>query len=1013
MEPRTGRRTPRITLAPAARVSAAELARELRAAVRGEVRFDAGSRALYAADASNYRQVPVAVLMPEDAEDVVRAIAVCRRHGVPILSRGAGTSLAGQTCNVAVLFDFSKAMNRILELDPASHRARVQPGVVLDHLRDEAERYHLTFGPDPATHQYCTLGGMIGNDSCGMHAQMAGRTSQNVQELEILTYNGLRLRVKDHYDEDELDRLIHDGGRKGEIFARLRELRDRYAALIRERFPDIPRLVSGYGLQFLLPEHGFNLAGALVGSESTLVTVLEATVRLVPSPPVRILVVLGYKDVYVAGDHVPQILKYQPLALEGLDDLLVKLVKDKGMTREEAGLLPPGGGWLVVELGGQTTGEAAAAAEHMMAELRALDDAPSMRCYADPAEQRTLWAIREAGLAATAIPPNAPRTWPGWEDSAVAPAQVGSYLRGLRALFEKYGYHPSLYGHFGQGCIHCSIDFDLVTAEGLRQFRSFLNEAAHLCVAHGGSLSGEHGDGQARGELLPIMFGDELMKAFREFKAIWDPERRMNPGKLIEADPILSNLRLGTHYQPSEPTTHFKFPEDGGSFANAALRCVGVGKCRKLDTGTMCPSYMVTREEKHTTRGRAHALFEMLRGEVLKGGWKDEGVKETLDLCLSCKGCKGDCPVNVDIATYKAEFLSHYYEGRLRPRSAYAMGWIRRWAKLAALAPRLVNALTHAPGLSALLKWGGGIAQERTFPAFAEMTFKRWFRERPPRNVGRQRVILWPDTFNDHFSPHVAQAAVEVLEAAGFQVVVPEADLCCGRPLYDYGFLDEAKARLREILKVLRPLIEEGVPLVALEPSCLAVFRDEMPNLYPHDEDAVRLRAQAFTLAEFLQREAPTWQLPALDRKAIVHGHCHQKAVLGTRADAQLLARLGLESEVLDSGCCGMAGSFGFEAEKRDLSIQIGERVLLPAVRRADPETLILTDGFSCREQIAQQTDRQGLHLAEVIRMALHGGERLPRLRGKRLSALEMGLLAAGVLLVVGGVARRGRAQRR
>jgi len=999
-------------VAAASPPAAHDLEVELRRVVNGEVRFDAGSRALYATDSSNYRQVPIGVVVPRDVDDVVRAIGVCREHRAPILARGGGTSLAGQCCNVAVVFDLSKYLNRTLELDPRRKRARVQPGTVLDTLRTAAERHHLTFGPDPATHDHNTLGGMIGNNSCGVHSVMAGRTSENVEELEVLTYDGLRLRVGPTGD-DELERIIREGGRRGEIYGRLRALRDRYADLIRARFPDIPRRVSGYGLDQLLPENGFHVARALVGTECTCVTILEATVRLVDSPPARSLVVLGYPDVFSAGDHVPDVLAHGPIALEALDDRLAEWANLMGLHPAAIHQLPPGGGWLLAEFGGQTREEADGKAHALMAALKALPNPPSLKLMDDRWEERETWKVREAGLGATTIIPVSNKiAWPGWEDAAVAPDKLGGYLRGFRALLDKYGYHGSLYGHFGQGCVHTSTDFDLETRDGIKAFRSFIEEAADLVVRYGGSFSGEHGDGQARGELLVKMFGPELVQAFREFKAIWDPDGKMNPGKVVDPYPLDENLRLGTSYNPPRVRTHFALLDDQGSFARATLRCVGVGECRKTDTGTMCPSYMVTREEMHSTRGRARLLFEMLQGNPLTKGWRSEEVKAGLDLCLACKGCKGECPMAVDMATYKAEFLSHYYAGRLRPLHAYAFGLIMYWARLAEHAPGLTNLLMRAPGLADLAKAVLGVAPQRHLPAFAPYTFRAWFRQHEAGNVGAPRVILWPDTFNNHFHPETAIAAVDVLEAAGFRVEVPRPHLCCGRPLYDYGMLDLAKRHLQQILDALQPEIRAGIPIVGLEPSCVAVFRDELTNLFTQDEDAKRLRQQTFLLSEFLEKEAPDFALPKLPRKAVVHGHCHQKALVKMTTEEAVLRRLGLDFAVLDSGCCGMAGAFGFEKDHYDVSIACGERALLPAVREADPETLIIADGFSCREQIAQTTDRRALHLAEVIQMALRAGRGGPagaEPAARNLSSVRSAasLFGMGLALAGGAVAWR------
>jgi len=996
-------------------VDIAGLEHALRAAVRGEVRFDDGSRALYATDASNYRQVPVAVVIPRDAEDVEAAVAACRTYGCPIVARGGGTDLAGSTCNAAVVLDFSKYMNHVVHIDWDKKQARVQPGCVLDDLRDAAEERTLTFGPDPATHNRNTLGGMIGNNSCGMHAQMAGKVEENTDELEILTYDGLRMRVGPTSDE-ELAKIISAGGRRGEIYAKLRDIRDQYGDQIRARFPTIPRLVSGYPLQQLLPEHGFNVARALIGTENTCVTVLEATLRLVHSPPARTLVVFGFSDIATAADNVPFCNTHGPIALEGLDTSMFTYMHDKGMSTKGRAMFPDGSAWLIVEFGGDTTHDADQQADGLMEAFKTRDIIPSMKRFDDEHEEKLLWEIRESGLGSTSKIPNLPDFYPGWEDSAVGPDQLGPYLRDFQVLLQQYGYHASLYGHFGQGCLHCSIDFDLYTAEGIAQYRNFVTEAAHICVKYGGSLSGEHGDGQARGELLPIMFGDELVKAFGEFKAIWDPNNKMNPGKVVHPYKLDDNLRWGTHYAPWEPETHFGFVEDNGSFAFAANRCVGTGKCRKHDSGVMCPSYMATREEMHSTRGRARLLFEMLEGNPLNNGWQNETVKEALDLCLACKGCKGECPVQVDIATYKAEFLSHYYEGRRRPVAAYAFGLMYWWAKAVAIAPGVVNLVTQTPGLRDLAKAAATMAPQRRIPLFAPQTFRAWFAARSPRNIGKPDVILWPDTWNNNFHPTTAQAAVEVLEDAGFHVTIPKVALCCGRPLYDYGMLDLAKTMLYEIIDALKPQIEAGICIVGLEPSCVSVFRDEMSNLLNDNEDAHRFKKQTFLLSEFLDKYAPHYQPPKLKRKVVAQAHCHQRSVLDVSAEEKLLKKLGVDYSFPDSGCCGMCGAFGFErGEHYKVSMAVGERSLLPAVRAASADTVIVATGFSCREQISQTTQRQALHPAQLVKMALDDRDALssgefpeyrymrdPRAEGRLATTRGFAVLVAlglGVLL--------------
>jgi FAD/FMN-containing dehydrogenase/Fe-S oxidoreductase len=935
-----------------------------------------------------YRQVPVGVVVPKSIEDVVRTVAICHERKVPVLGRGCGTSLAGQCCNVAVVIDFSKYLNNIIEVNAHQRYAWVEPGVINDHLRDAAEKYHLTLAPDPATHEYCTLGGMIGNNSCGAHSVMGGKTVENTEELEILTYDGLRMNVGPA-SESELNSIIRKGGRTGEIYAKLKHIRDRYARQIRERYPDIPRRVSGYNLDELLPERGFNIAKALVGTESTCVLVLRAKMRLVPSPPYRAWIVIGYPNVFLAGDHAAPIRKLvNPIALEGFQKHLIENEIRKGKVPEGLHLLPQGDTWLLVEFGGETQEDASRKAKAAIKKIRDADrDQLGIHLLDRPADYKQVVNIRESGVGASRVP-GEEDSRPSWEDAAVPPERVGDYLRDFYELLAKHRYVCTLYGHFGDGCIHTRINFKPKTAEGVRNYRAFMTEAAHTVVRHGGSLSGEHGDGQARAELLPIMFGPELIQAFREFKSAWDPEWRMNPGKIVDPYPLDSNLREGPDYRPKPVLTVFQFPADHGSLAQATERCFGVGKCRGLNGGTMCPSFHATREEMHSTRGRTRMLFEMLRGEVIQDGWRDEHIKDALDLCLACKGCKGDCPANVDVATYKAEFLHHYYEGRTRPASAYSMGQIFRWANLASHVPDAANLVAQTPGLSNLAKAMAGVTQRRKLPSFANPTFKAWFRQQAGgangRNDTRTVVTLWPDTFNNHFFPHTAQAAVEVLESAGYRVHVPSGQLCCGRPLFDYGFLDQAKQQLREILDTLRPQIIAGTPMIVLEPSCASVFRDEMTNLFPADEDAQRLRQQTVTLGEFLNRI--NYAPPTLKRKALLHGHCHQKALFGMKNEQAILSRMGIDTELLDSGCCGLAGSFGFEEHHYEISMKVGERVLLPRVRNAARDTLIITDGFSCREQISHATPRHALHLAEVIQMARH---QMPQQREKRY--VEMG----------------------
>jgi len=992
--------------APSWAGAAAGLSAVLRKRVEGEVRFDAGSCALYATDLSIYRQPPIGVVIPKSIDDVVATVEECRNRGVPILGRGCGTSLAGQACNVAVVIDFSKYLNRLVSLDAQGKTAHVEPGIIRDDLDRAAEQRGLTFAPDPATHQYCTVGGMIGNNACGVHSVMAGKTADNVEELDILTYDGCRMRVGRTSDE-ELDRIIAGGGPRGIIYRKLRDLRDRYAVLIRERYPRIPRRVSGYNLDELLPENGFHVARALVGSEGTCAIVLGATVRLMHSPPYRALLVIGYPDLFGAGDHAAPIREYGPIGLEAFEKHVIDNMQRKGKEMPGAKLLPAGETWLIAEFGGETREEALGRAREAQRKIDATQKGQlGMKVIEETSEQHEIWQIRESGVGASRVP-GEEEAWPSWEDAAVAPEVLGMYLREFDKLLRKFQYRWTIFGHFGDGCVHCRITFDLKTPEGVRAYRQFMEQAADLVVRYGGSLSGEHGDGQARAELLPKMYGPELVEAFREFKSIWDPQWKMNPGKVVDPYRLDQNLRTGLDYHPRPVHTYFQFPDDRGSFAAATERCFGVGKCRGLDGETMCPSFKATREEMHTTRGRAHLLFEMMRGDVLADGWRDPHVKESLDLCLACKGCKSDCPVSVDMATYKAEFLAHYYEGRLRPRQAYTMGLVATWARAASRAPALVNLVTHAPVLGSLAKFAAGVSQQRELPRFARQTFRSWFEERAQRNGSGERVLLWPDTFNNYFLPETARAAVEVLESAGRNVAIPGRVLCCGRPLYDYGMLRRARRWLVEAIEALGPEIDAGTPVVFLEPSCAAVFRDEMLALMPGNERAQRLARQTFLFDEYLGKI--DYQPPKLERRAVLHGHCHQKALMGLKPTEEILSAMGLETEALDSGCCGMAGSFGYESGHYDVSMKVGQHALLPKVRVTPPDALIVASGFSCREQIVQGTGRRAVHLAEVVRMAMQpaaeaAADRRPAFRWQPLAAATA---AAAIAFAAAAMIRR------
>ncbi|MFH9571953.1 FAD-linked oxidase C-terminal domain-containing protein [Streptomyces sp. NPDC017454] len=944
-----------------------DLEAALRKAVRGEVGFDVTSRALTTMDASNYRRVPLGVVAPRDADDVAAVLEVCRAHGVPVVARGGGTSIAGQATGTGVVLDFTRHMNRLVSLDPDARTAVVQPGLVLDRLQEAAAPHGLRFGPDPSTHSRCTLGGMIGNNSCGSHSVAWGTTADSVRELTVLTARGKRLRLGREWA----------GAPEG-----LRELVDGDLARLRTGFPDLPRRISGYALDALLPERGADVARSFCGSEGTLGVLTEALVRLVEAPRARALAVLGYADEAGAAQAAAGLLPLGPLTVEGMAADLVPV--------SAAALLPRGGAWLFVETGGESEAEARGRAE---AVVRAADVVDAL-VVTDPAGQRALWRIREDASGTATRMPDGTEAWPGWEDCAVPPARLGAYLRDFRSLLTGHDLRGTPYGHFGDGCIHVRVDFDLLTDAGIARFRRFSEELADLVVAHGGSLSGEHGDGQARAELLPRMYGQETVALFERAKAVWDPDDLLNPGMLVRPAPLDANLRFSV--LPREPVdVAFGYPSDGGDFSAAVRRCVGVAKCRTTSvsgSGVMCPSFRATGDEAHSTRGRARLLHEMLAGELVTDGWRSTEVRDALDLCLSCKGCRSDCPVEVDMATYKAEFLHHHYAGRRRPAAHYAMGWLPvwlRWAARARVAP-VVNALASVRPLAAVAKRLGGIAGEREVPRLAGETFSRWWRRREASAGGGGLVVLWPDTFTEHLSPSVGRAAVRVLEAAGLRVVLPptlrgravigdgtsksaaslltarRGRVCCGLTYVSTGQLDRARAVMRRTLDLMAPVLETSAPVVVLEPSCAAALRTDLPELLHDDPRAARLAARVLTFAEALERHAPDWTPPAVDRPATGQTHCHQHAVLGDAADRRLREAAGLTGE-LSGGCCGLAGNFGFEAGHYEVSAACAEDQLLPAVREAPDGAVVLADGFSCRTQLEQLGGVRGRHLAEVL----------------------------------------------
>ncbi|MFJ1753378.1 FAD-binding and (Fe-S)-binding domain-containing protein [Kitasatospora sp. NPDC088134] len=949
-----------------------DLARALAAAVRGEVRFDTAERAVYGQDASNYRQVPRGVVKPADRADVRAALTVCREYGVPVVARGAGTSIGGQAIGPGVVvLDFRRHLGRVLEVDPEARTARVEPGTVLDELQRAARPFGLRFGPDPSTHSRCTLGGMIGNDACGSHSLAWGRTSDNLHSLDLLLSDGTETTVTGPLTPAERAALAAAPGRPGRLHRELQALAADNLALLRRAMPVLPRRGSGYPLDALLPERGHDLVRAVTGTEGTCALLLGATVRLVPEPAARALLVAGYPDETAAADAVPGLLPFGPLTCEGMAADLVAALLAGGPRPPVLDRLPDGACWLFLETGGATPAEAADRARQLADAVRR-ERTAAVAVVTDPGEQRALWAIREAGAGiVTRLPPTADgrpggAAWPGWEDSAVPVEQLGSYLRELRSLLGRHGLRGVPYGHFGEGCVHLRLDFPL--RERPEAFREFMLEAADLAVAHGGSLSGEHGDGQARAELLPRMFPPELIGLFARFKRIWDPAGLLSPGLLVEPRRIDADLRFAGRELPLA----LAYPEDGGSLLGAVHRCVGVGKCVDDAGGVMCPSYLVTEEERHSTRGRARLLGEMLRGDLVTGGWRSPEVREALDLCLGCKGCASDCPVHVDMATYRSEFLYHHYRFRPRPAAHLSLGRLPSWLRLAHLAPRAANAVLRNRPAAAVLKRLGGIDPRRALPALPGQRFTAWFRAHRaahPADPATPAVLLWPDSMSDLLDPAPARAAVLVLERLGFRVVLPDGPVCCGLTLIASGQLGAARRVVGRSLRRLPP----DLPVVGLEPSCTATLRADWPRLLP----GVELPSRVRTFAEFLDEREVV--LPELTGEALTQVHCHQHAVLGTAADRRLTARLGLAERPLDAGCCGLAGAFGFERGHYDLSVAIAERALLPAVRAAAPETVLLADGLSCRTQIAELAPgARPLHLAELLLRAFEQSAERP-----------------------------------
>jgi len=922
------------------------LAAVLRAAGVRDVDNATRRRAEYSSDASNYRVVPQAVVFPRDADEVAAALAVACAEGVPLTSRGGGTSTAGNSVGAGIVLDFSRHLNRVLSVDPDARTAVAQPGAILDDITAAAAAHGLRYGPDPSTHARATIGGSIGNNACGARALRYGRTAENVEALDLLTADGARLTAG-RYGRDGLPAGVPLlAGLDGVVQANL--------ATIRTEFGRFTRQVSGYSLEHLLPENGVDLAKFLVGTEGTLAVLLGATVRLVESPKAVALAVLGYPDMPTAAEAVPALLPHEPVALEGMDARLVQVVRSR---RGPSAVpeLPRGDGWLFVETQGGTEAEAVAAAEKLVADAGALDASIVVGAGA-----RALWRIREDGAGLGGRTPAGAPAWPGWEDAAVPVPALGAYLREFGELMREHGVDGLAYGHFGDGCVHARIDFPFSTDPAV--FRAFVVDAAQLVGRHGGSMSGEHGDGRARGELLPYMYSAEAIAAFAAVKRVFDPGNVLNPGVIVDPAAVDADLRVPAA-SPIRARLGFAYSNDGGDFATAVHRCVGVGKCRADTGGVMCPSYLATRDEKDSTRGRSRVLQELANGSLVHG-FDSDAVTEALDLCLSCKGCSADCPAGVDMATYKSEALYQRYRRRLRPASHYSLGWLPRHARVASLTPRLANAALRRPALARLAKRAAGVDARRELPTFARRTFRRWFSSHTPR--AGTPVTLWVDTFTDRFTPAVGQAAVRVLEDAGYAVTIVDKPVCCGLTWISTGQLDGARRQLRRSLDALAPSLAAGHRIVGLEPSCTAVLRHDVAELLPDDPRAAQVAAATRTLAELLA-ETPAWTPPPLDGvHAVAQPHCHQYAVMGWGADEALLTGAGATVDTL-GGCCGLAGNFGVEAGHYEVSVAVAETQLLPAVRAAAPDTVVLADGFSCRTQLEQLSDRRGVHLAELL----------------------------------------------
>jgi FAD/FMN-containing dehydrogenase/Fe-S oxidoreductase len=930
-----------------------------------EVRADAGARAMYSTDASLYRIPPLAVVRPRHADEVATTLAVSRELGVPLTSRGGGTSIAGNAIGRGIVIDFSRHLNRVIDVDPLACTARVEPGVVHAALQKAALPYGIRFGPDPSSHTRCTIGGMIGNNACGNRALGYGRTSDNVVAMTHLLASGET--VKTGYSGGGPGRGTPTFDAPAHLLDSIRRAVSPHLAAARTEFDLFGRQLSGYSVQHLLPER-FDLGQALVGSEGTLGVLTEATVRLVKDPDHRVLVAIGFDDIVAAGHAAPEVVTFQPTACEGLDHRLVEVLRSR---RGDAAIppMPRGGAWLLVEIAGDDRADVLDRATALAKSGLGVD----VHLVEDPPTQSRLWRIREDGAGLAGRSPADKPAWPGLEDAAVPPARLGDYLARFDELVSSYDMTSAPYGHFGDGCMHVRLDYPLDRPDGLTVLRSFLIDAAGLVAEFGGSISGEHGDGRARGELLPLMYSPSAISLFKGIKHAFDPHNLLNPGVLVDPDPFDANVRPAGRFPL--PELALAYPHDGGDLGQAVHRCTGVGKCRADNSaagGVMCPSYLATREEKDSTRGRARVLQEVVRGEM---AWSDPAVKESLDLCLSCKGCASDCPTGIDMATYKSEVLHQTYRGRRRPRSHYTLGKLPFWARLAGRTPRLANLMVRLPLVGPMLLWLAGVDRRRSVPAFAQRPFRRTFKSKAE---GGKPVVLFVDSFSDAFDPEVAEAMVRVLRSAGYEPHLParpdRGAVCCGLTWITTGQLDKAKEILENTVLALAPAARDGVPIVGIEPSCTAVLRSDLRELLPGSADAELVAGSVRTLAELLA-ETPGWTPPDLGAVEIIaQPHCHHHAVLGWQTDQSLLEAAGARVRTL-AGCCGLAGNFGVEIGHYEVSVAVAEQNLLPALDSAPGGAVVLADGFSCRTQVSDLRDLRSIHLAQLLAGDLGPGD--------------------------------------